>query len=402
MVEINSNTSQKTVCLVSVAKFDEFSGGVDRVGCFLIRYLKLRGYRVLSYYWRTYTDNPDYSLIDASYRFPQDMLYNDEDCDYLVGLIKSNNISLIFDISFVERIHEICYIAKTKCGIKSILLYQGDPFAYTKNLVDKKDAMRFNHQPYLSRVINYLKTPFSYIGRYNSAKELHRHNILYSDCYVVLSQYYVKQILQLLHLNDHNKIYAIPNAVEPFSIKDKKKQIVYVGRMDWQKRIDRVLRIWKRASEALPDWNLVMVGDGPYCDVFKHYAKDINLDRYSFVGAQPAQPYIEESSVLCLTSSYEGFGLTLVEAQSCGCVPIAFNSYAAIKDIIDDKQNGVLVQPFSERVYAKELVRLCSDIEYQNKLSKNGMESAKRFSPEKIYIYWDSLFHIVMGRRDNT
>ena len=384
---------QKTVCFVSVAKFDEFSGGVDRVACFLIRYFKSRGYRVISYYWRSYTDNGDYALIDHSYQFPRDNINYDHNIHFLIDIIGKEQVSLIFDISFVERIHEICYKAKKSSCVKSILLYQGDPFAYTKSLIDKNDFLKFEHCSCFSRVINRLKTPFSYVGRYNSAKELHRHNLLYSDCYVVLSQCFVEKILRLLHIKATNRIYAIPNSVEPFSLKEKKKQVVFVGRMDWQKRVDRLLRIWKKASVSLPDWNLVLVGDGPYLDNFKQYARTLSLTHYAFVGAQKAQDFIEESSVLCLTSTHEGFGLTLVEAQSCGCVPIAFDSYDAVEDIIEDKVSGILVHPFCEKSYAQKLIDLCMNFDFRYYLSQQCAQNAKRFSPDVIEQKWDVILN---------
>lgn len=393
MHEMISQVHQKTVCFVSVAKIDEFSGGVDRVGCFLIRYFKSRGYRVISCYWRSFTKNPDYFLLDKSIRFPQDGLYGNEIRDFLTTIIKSENVDLLFDISFVDRIHEVCFQAKIFCGIQSILLYQADPYAYIKSYIDKHDELLFSHQGLHHRIIHTLTAPISYLIRFNSMIKQHRRNMLFADFYVVLSQSGVKAISCLLRPKETMSLCAIPNAIEPFREKPKKNQVVFVGRMDWQKRVDRLIRIWKKASKFLPDWSLVIVGDGPYMEKFQTYAKEISLKHYSFLGARPAQTVVEESSVLCLTSSHEGFGLTLVEAQSCGCVPIAFNSYSAIKDIIENGFSGVLVRPFSERRYAKELVKLCRDVDYRNDLSRNCLESAKRFRPEVIEKKWDVMLN---------
>ena len=361
------------------------------MGCFLIRYLKSRGYRVISYFWRSFTSNQEYRLIDKAYQFPNDNWYSSENIDKLIRIINQESVLLLLDVSFVEHIHEICYQAKTQCGIKSILLYQGDSFAYTKSLIDKNDERKFSHQLFGHRLLNLLKSPFSYLNRYRSTKDFHRKNLFYSDLYVVLSQSYVKDIANLLHLRNTSGICAISNAVEPFCEKEKKKQVVFVGRMDWQKRIDRLLRIWKRVSSCLPDWNLILVGDGPYLDRFKEYARNISLKQYSFVGACPAQSFIEESSVLCLTSTHEGFGLTLVEAQSCGCVPIAFDSYAAVRDIIDDGISGLLIPPFKEKQYANAIVYLCKNDTLRKELADNCIENSKKFAPEIIEQKWDAI-----------
>ena len=384
---------QQVVCFVSVANIDEFVGGVDRVACSLIRYFKSRGYKVVSYYWEQYTNSAPSSSIDKSYRFPQENLYSEDNIEALIKIIKDESVSLVFDVSFLTRIHEICYIAKTQCGLRSILLYQGDARAYTKSLKDYQAEIVFNQKGVSSRIFQKLfrliKYPFSFLQRYHSSIKFHQSNIAFSDAYVVLSERYKKRIIGMLGPEISSKIYSVPNAVIPFSSREKKKQVIFVGRMDWQKRVDRLLRIWKKVSSKLPEWDLVIVGDGPYKDRFVNYAKELELERYLFVGSCPARKFIEESSVLCLTSSYEGFGLTLVEAQSCGCVPIAFDSYDAVRDIIEDGTSGVLVSPFNERSYANSLVNLCQNESFRKNMTENCIKNAEKFSPEKIEQKWD-------------
>lgn len=385
--------SKKVVCLVSVARFDEFSGGVDRVACFLIRYFKKRGFRVISYYYQQNTGKLDYYLIDKSYQFPKENIWSDKNIDMLVEIIENESVTFIFDVSFWGRIHEICHNAKIRCGIKSILFYQGDSYAYTKSLKDYRQEILFNQKDlcgYIIRLLEgLLKYPFSWIQRYYSTIQFHRNNFLYSNIYVLLSESYVKEVSRLLRLKGESSVYYAPNAVSPFTQREKKHQIIFVGRMDWQKRIDRLLRIWKRAAPYLPEWELIIVGDGPYKDRFVRYADNLHLIQYQFVGSRPAQAYIEESSVLCLTSSYEGFGLTLVEAQSCGCVPIAFDSYAAVRDIIDDGISGLLISPFNEKQYANAIVGLCKNGVRRKALARNCIKASQKFAPEVIEKFWD-------------
>jgi glycosyltransferase involved in cell wall biosynthesis len=44
-----------------------------------------------------------------------------------------------------------------------------------------------------------------------------------------------------------------------------------------------------------------------------------------------------------MTSAYEGWGLTLTEAQQMGVVPIAFDSFGAVYDIIENEYNGLII-----------------------------------------------------------
>ena len=135
----------------------------------------------------------------------------------------------------------------------------------------------------------------------------------------------------------------------------KKKQILYVGRIEWrQKRVGRLIDIWKRIYKKFPDWELVIVGDGPIRqDIGTESLKD-GSGLFSPVG-KTLRPFYRDASILCLTSDFEGWGMVLTEAMTFGAVPVAFNSYAAITDIIDDGKNGLLVPPFSHRGVCPEV-----------------------------------------------
>ena len=84
--------------------------------------------------------------------------------------------------------------------------------------------------------------------------------------------------------------------------------------------------------------------------------------------------------------------MVLAEAQQHGCVPIAYDSYASVRDIITHGENGLLVPPFRERVYAKFLSRLMSDYKDRERMGKNGEQSVRKFHTEKIAEKWNTLF----------
>ena len=65
------------------------------------------------------------------------------------------------------------------------------------------------------------------------------------------------------------------------------------------------------------------------------------------------EPYYNEASIFMMTSSFEGWGLTLTEAQQYGCVPLAFRSFASLTDIITDKVNGFAIPNDDISLYIK-------------------------------------------------
>ena len=216
-----------------------------------------------------------------------------------------------------------------------------------------------------------------------------------SDYVIFLSRGAKEEAMNLLEEKYAEKILTIGNPIE-INKKEpprKEKEILYVGRIEFGlKRFDRMLYIWKRLEKKNPDWKLIVLGDGQYRDMFEKKARDMKLERILFKGfADPAE-YYRTASIVCLTSTSEGFAKVLVEAQSYACVPIAFDSFAAINDIISNERNGYRINAFNKRLYTKRLQTLMNN---PNTIKNNGEQARKdamRFSLDKIVDKWEKLF----------
>ena len=153
-----------------------------------------------------------------------------------------------------------------------------------------------------------------------------------------------------------------------------------------------MLEIWRRLFKAFPDWCLTIVGGGAALDSAKRMAKKMGLDRVSFEGFQDPRPYYERAAIFCMTSAWETFGLVLVEAMNYGCVPVAFNSYAAAADIIDDGENGILVPPMDCEKYANALAALMHDSALRERMAEAAQEKSLTFSINNTIDRWENLF----------
>ena len=71
------------------------------------------------------------------------------------------------------------------------------------------------------------------------------------------------------------------------------------------------------------------------------------------MGGRPSEPYYEKAKLFVMTSEKEGFPNVLLEAQSYGTVPFVFDSYLAVKDIIQHEHNGLVYPPFDTSAIAK-------------------------------------------------
>lgn len=78
-----------------------------------------------------------------------------------------------------------------------------------------------------------------------------------------------------------------------------------------------------------------------------------------------------------MTSNFEGFPMVLTEAMQFGCVPVAFNSFEAIADIIIPEKTGELVTPFSIKEYKEKLSLLIENVTYRRKTISSSFPICK-------------------------
>lgn len=68
--------------------------------------------------------------------------------------------------------------------------------------------------------------------------------------------------------------------------------------------------------------------------------------------------------------------------------PVAFNSFPAISDIIEDRYNGLLIKAFNKREYADGVMSLMSNSEWMKQLSENAKISVRKFDAPIIIQKW--------------
>ncbi|MGN0860585.1 MAG: glycosyltransferase [Candidatus Spyradosoma sp.] len=203
------------------------------------------------------------------------------------------------------------------------------------------------------------------------------------------------------------RIAAIGNAatyacVPEMELSRKKKELLFVGRMSFvEKRPDLLLRAWTKLQTSFPEWSLRFVGDGDYLPELKRLAGTLGAERVNFEGFRNPAPFYRDAALFCMTSAYEGFSMVLLEAAAFGCVPVVFDSFAAVRDIIDDGENGALVPAFDLDAYAETLARLMRDDALRERLAKNALaQIPSKFSPQKIGDMWEALFNEISGNKN--
>ena len=207
---------------------------------------------------------------------------------------------------------------------------------------------------------------------------------------------YRNQIVHNLKLSpaDASRIHVIPNMQQPATdlCYEKRKEFLFVGRLSFpDKRVDRLVDAWRMIYDKLPDWSLVIVGDGPDRKRLETLAE--GLPRLSFEGYQKPDDYYRRASALCLVSEYEGFPLCLIEAQSHGVVPITMNSSEGVCSIVgNDGSAGMLVPKGNVRAFADKMLEFAAlDEDAKLRLRHQVVAKSKEYSPERVGQMWVDL-----------
>ena len=341
---------------------------------------------------------PDDPLIDLSL-LPQGMrLWTKESALYLVRAFKERGVKVLI-IPIALRNDYLPLIRAA--GIKIIYWCHSSPLW---ELVDRRERASYKaHHPWYKNL--YSLTLRRLRLALSSAEKLrtrYRDLVRQVDCFITLTPEYVQEFVSALGLNDDeaSRFAVMPNMAflpkhQPIPAKDRPKKILFVGRLSYaDKRPDRVLQIWEKVCQYLPDWEVEIYGKGSEEKFLRRMIQQKQLPRITLKGyiADAAAVYAS-GAILMMTSTYEGWGLVLSEAQASGVVPIAFDSSAGIRELIGkDSTYGCLVAPFDLDAYAAQLRRLCQDVELRSRLSQAAQTHCLDYSPERIRSRWEEIF----------
>ncbi len=169
-------------------------------------------------------------------------------------------------------------------------------------------------------------------------------------------------------------------AIRPTGVIDAPR-ILHVARLVAKKGTDDLLRAFALVRTAVPDAELVIVGDGPLHAALNDLATELAVaDAVRFLGAQPhgeTLRLLAESQVLCLPSvtaangDQEGLGMVLLEAGASG-KPVVGTDHGGIPEAVTDGTNGFLVPERKPADLAERLVALLRDPQLCDQFGKAG------------------------------
>lgn len=212
------------------------------------------------------------------------------------------------------------------------------------------------------------------------------------------------------------RVSVIPNAVtwplperepriNPSIYHPPERQLLLaVGRLHPQKGFDWLIEIFSNIAPKYPNWDLVILGEGYLHGALEKQISGYNLEKRVFLPGPVGnlREWYECADIYVMSSRYEGFGNTLVEAIAHGLPVISFDCDTGPRNIIRDHINGFLVPPNDLGALTAALDTLMGDKALRLQLAKSAVDVQKRFSMEKIANLWEKLFDSVLNTQSGT
>jgi glycosyltransferase involved in cell wall biosynthesis len=176
--------------------------------------------------------------------------------------------------------------------------------------------------------------------------------------------------------------------------------VVACGRLKALKGFDYLIEALAQVRQTIAA-ELWIVGEGEERGRLEKLAARLGLgDRVRFLGFQ-SNPfkYMAAADVFALSSHFEGFGNVIVEAMACGTPVVSSDCPYGPGEIISEGENGLLVPVASASGLAGAILRILTDRELKEKLSRNGLKRAQDFHAGTIAAsYGDELRGMVGAR----
>lgn len=195
------------------------------------------------------------------------------------------------------------------------------------------------------------------------------------------------------------KCRYIPHNLDSWADKlpeEREKILTSVGRLSPEKGYTDLIDVFALINREMPEYTLHIVGDGGERSAVEEKIKAHGLEKSVVLcGYQKKDfinPLLSRSALYLMGSLEESFGIVLIEAQSYGVPCVAFSSARGACEIINDGENGYLIDGRDKKLFAEKVCELLRDDEKRRSFSLKSRENAEAYKKENVAALWKEFF----------
>ena len=188
------------------------------------------------------------------------------------------------------------------------------------------------------------------------------------------------------------KSSVLYNIIDTQQISDKKAQdsntydfdMIYVGRLTFQKDPQRLMRLCARLKQDKPDLKVAIVGTGELLEEVQTLCKSLDIqDNVQFLGFQ-SNPIkmVADSKAMILTSRWEGTPMCALEAMYLG-TPVVSTPSDGMKDLLEDGVSGYLTD--DDEQMAQDLLKIFAEPAHRAYLAANARQKFDSINDANAY-----------------
>ncbi len=254
-----------------------------------------------------------------------------------------------------------------------------------------------------TKVISWEHFNFTYetARRYGYRDLIVRHLTTKADVIVTLTQKDRQAFLRGLSKQGNTQkrmpeIRTIPNPIQNLPLQEtaeKKRWIVTVGRLTYQKGVDYLLRTARIVLKKYPNWQWLLLGDGDQKEWLKGQIQKYHLQQRLLVkgNVTDVDSYLAKAQIFVLTSRWEGLPMCLLEAKAHRLACVSFAIETGPDEVITDRYNGYLVSAFDCAKMARRIGTLIENEQLRRTLMKNAEKGIEKFQMESILNQWNEV-----------
>jgi glycosyltransferase involved in cell wall biosynthesis len=309
-----------------------------------------------------------------------------ENYDFADRVIAEGNFDYVVYQDSYAIIQDVIFKAAKKHNVRVLVFEHNTPLYVLKNAISHP---LFSWHGMKSRLALPYRIVQSVLRKRHLLRNCHK--------YVLLSSRFIPEFCRFAFAwKFRDKIAYINNPVKikEVNVAEKENVILCVAQLAYRKRVDLMLKAWAKIYSRLPEWKLQIVGDGVERNRLKKFVMEKKIPGVEFVGYANPDAYYQRAKIFWMTSSYEGWGMTLVECMQNECVPVVFDSFSSLRDIVDNGKNGFVVKNLDERDFIGKTIAIADDELLRRRMAKKAAEKARLFDVKVITEKWTELLEI--------
>jgi len=176
-------------------------------------------------------------------------------------------------------------------------------------------------------------------------------------------------------------------------------RIICVGRLNKQKRFDRLINAFSLIAKKYPDWCVDIYGSGEDEEILRNQINALGLNQRVILhkSTEDIVSQYHNSQFLVLSSDYEGFGLVIIEAMACGLPVVATDCPYGPFDIIADGETGLLCKMDVQDLANKMEWMMTHEAE-RKEMAIKAHDSVVRYKQDVVMKEWEKAYMSVLDK----